>query len=94
VVLAACLEGTLYFAASAGSRLLRNLQRQAAIAMTVVDRTHDLTIHGKARRVGSAAAVPDLLRELHGLSRRGQFTPEGWDGDVYAVQIERIFLSR
>jgi hypothetical protein len=94
VVLAACLDGTLHFTASAGSLLLRNLERRAAIAMTVVDRNHDLTVRGEAIRVGSASTVPDLMRELHGLSRRDQFTPEGWEGYLYAVRIERIFLSR
>jgi len=63
--LAAWSDDTVYFAASTGSMLFRNPQRRAAIAMTVLDRTHDLTIHSAARRVGSAAAVPDLLRELH-----------------------------
>jgi hypothetical protein len=94
VVLAACLDGTVHFTASSGSILLRNLERRAGIAMTVVDRDHDLTIHGEALRVGHATQVPDLLRELHGLSRRGQFTPETWEGSLYAARIERIFLSR
>ena len=94
VVLAACREGTVYFAASRGSLLLRNLERHTAIAMTVADRNHDLIIQGEAERVGKASAVPNLLRDLRGLSRRGQFTPEGWDGYLYSVRIERIFLSR
>jgi pyridoxine/pyridoxamine 5'-phosphate oxidase len=94
VVLAACLEGTVYFAASQGSLLLRNVERHNAIAMTVADRAHDLAIQGEATRVGKASAVPDLVRDLHGLSRRGQFTPEGWEGYLYEVRIERLFLSR
>jgi hypothetical protein len=89
-----CLVGTVYFAASQGSLLLRNLERHIAIAMTVADRAYDLTIQGEAGRVGDASTVPDLLRDLHGLSRRGQFTPEGWKGYLYAVRIERLFLSR
>jgi pyridoxine/pyridoxamine 5'-phosphate oxidase len=94
VVLTACLEGIVYFAVSVGSVLLRNLEREAAMAMTVADREHDLTIHGEAERLGKASDLPDLVKELNRLSRRGQFIPREWNGYLYAVRIERIFLSR
>jgi pyridoxine/pyridoxamine 5'-phosphate oxidase len=94
VVLTACMDGTVYLTASVGSVLLRNLRQEAAISMTIADRDHDLTIHGRAEPLGKAADLPDLLEELHGLSRRGQFIPRNWDGYLYAVGVERIFLSR
>jgi pyridoxine/pyridoxamine 5'-phosphate oxidase len=94
VVLTACLDGTVYFAASDGSLLLRNLERQPVVSMTVTDRDHDLTIHGHVDRVGRARDLAELVNKLHKLSRRGQFIPRDWDGDIYVVHIDRIFLSR
>jgi pyridoxine/pyridoxamine 5'-phosphate oxidase len=94
VVLTACLDGTVYFTASDGSLLLRNLQQQPAASMTVTDRDHDLTIHGHVDRLGRASDLPELVNKLHGLSRRGQFIPRDWDGFLYAVHIDRIYLSR
>ena len=93
VVLSACLQGTVIFTATTGSVLLSNLKRQPAISMTVTDRDHDLTIHGEAERMGKAGELVDLVRELSGLSRRGYFLPRGWDGYLYRVRIDRIFLS-
>src|SRR3989442_796843 len=75
VVLAACMDGTVYLTASVGSLLLRNLQREPALSMTIADRDHDVTIHGRAEPVGRASDVPGVVRDLHALSRRGQFVP-------------------
>lgn len=94
VGLAACVHGRVIFTASLGSLLLRNLERQPAISMTVTDRAHDLTIHGRSRRLGKAAELADLVRDLDALARRGQFIPRGWKGYLYQVELERIFLSR
>ena len=93
VVLAACMDGTMYFTASIGSLLLRNLRRQPAVAITIADREHDVTIHGQAVPLGKASDLAELVSELHSLSRRGQFIPRDWDGYMYAVRIGRIFLS-
>lgn len=94
VVLAACLRGDVHFTASAGSVLLGNLRRDPAVSLTVADRDHDLTIHGRAESLGRASDVPDLVDELHRLSRRGQFIPREWDGYLFVTTIDRIFLSR
>jgi pyridoxine/pyridoxamine 5'-phosphate oxidase len=94
VVLAACLDGTLHFTASLGSVLLRNLQRQPAVSMTIADRDHDLTVHGHGEALGKASDLAALVAELHALSRRGQFLPRDWDGYIYAVGVDRIFLSK
>ncbi len=93
VVLTACLQGTVIFTATSGSVLLRNLERQPAMSMTVTDRDHDLTIHGEAERLGKAGDLVDLVRELSALSRRGYFLPRAWDGYLYRVRMDRIFLS-
>lgn len=94
MVIAACLEGTVHLTASDGSVLLANLRRRPYISMTVADRDHDVTIHGRADPVGRASDLPELVRDLHALSPRGQFVPRDWDGYLYRVQIERIFISR
>ncbi|TML93821.1 MAG: hypothetical protein E6G06_00630 [Actinobacteria bacterium] len=79
MVRAACREGTVYFAASRGSLLLGNLERHAAIAMTVADRDHDLTIQGDAERVGIASAVPNTRGPTGALSTRPIHAGElGW----------------
>lgn len=94
VVLTACMKGTLHFTATIGSALLHNLERRPAIAMTVTDRDHDLTVVADGDRLGKASELPDIVRSLHRLSPRGQFTPRDWDGYLYVVRIQRIFLSR
>jgi pyridoxine/pyridoxamine 5'-phosphate oxidase len=94
VVLVACREGSVYFTASRGSQLLRNLRHRPHVAMTVADRDHDLTLFGEAESLGLARDLPDLVRRLDHLSRRGRFIPQDWDGFLYQVDIERIFLSR
>ncbi len=93
VTLTACLHGRVIFTATTGSLLLRNLERQPAISMTVTDRDHDLTIHGEAEGLGKAGELVDLLSELDALSRRGYFLPKGWNGRLYRARIDRIFLS-
>jgi Pyridoxamine 5'-phosphate oxidase len=93
VVLSACLNGDLYFTAAVGSLLLGNLRRRSAISMTITAPEHDLTIHGEAESLGKASDLPELVEALHRLSRRGQFLPRDWDGFLYAVRIDRIFLS-
>jgi hypothetical protein len=62
--------------------------------MTIADRDHDLTALGKAIRHGKASDPPELVRDLHAVSGRGQFTPRNWHGFLYQMRIERIFLSR
>jgi hypothetical protein len=94
VVLAACLGDRVHFAVSRGSVLLGNLERRPDVALTIVDRDHDLTLFGEALKLGTASELPGLVDELHALSPRGQFTPRDWNGYLYAVRVERIFLSR
>jgi hypothetical protein len=75
IALAACLDGTVYLLATDGSQLLRNLRHQTAVSMTVADREHDLTLHGRANELGRARDLEELVSKLHALSRRGQFLP-------------------
>ncbi|HMC52303.1 MAG TPA: pyridoxamine 5'-phosphate oxidase family protein [Acidimicrobiales bacterium] len=93
LVLAACDDGTFIFTASPGSALLRNLRRLPDIALTVTAAEHDVTVRGSAEHLGQAAALDELLERLHSLSKRGRFTPPGWEGELYAVAVEKIFAS-
>ena len=48
---------------------------------------------GKAVRMGSALELGALIAELADASHAGKFTPEGWDGDVYRVDLRRLFAN-
>jgi hypothetical protein len=37
--------------------------------------------------------APDLMARLAAASAGGSFTPAGWDGSIYRIEIERIFAS-
>ncbi len=94
MTLCACLDGTIYVTVSEGSLLRRNLIRRPDVAITVTDREHDITVFGRLHLEGRAAELPALMAALHALTRRGQFTPPGWNGWIHSVQMEKIFISR
>ena len=94
VTICGCLDGAFHFTVSDGSVLLRNLERQPAVAITVTDREHDLTAMGDAARAGRVGELPDLVRRLSAAVTRGQFVPEGWDGWIYTLPPAKVFLSR
>ena len=93
LVLAACDDGMLIFTASPGSALLRNLRRSAGVALTVTAAEHDVTVRGRAERLGRASELEELLDRLHSLSKRGRFTPPDWEGELYSVSIEKVFAT-
>ncbi len=92
-VLAACCRGTIYFSATKGSILLANLRQREDVALTVTDPVHGVIADGRAMLAGRAQDVPDLVRELDGAVIRGRLLPPGWDGYIYALEIERIFAN-
>ncbi len=61
--------------------------------MTIAAPEHDLTIHGEAEAMGQAGDLPELVQALDRLSGRGRFLPRDWDGFLYVVRVDRIFLS-
>jgi nitroimidazol reductase NimA-like FMN-containing flavoprotein (pyridoxamine 5'-phosphate oxidase superfamily) len=93
VVLAACHDGTIIFTASPHSLLLANLRRHPSVALTVTNPEHDVIVRGRARLLGKAPDLPDLMDRLHRLSKKGRFTPENWPGYLYSITIEKIFMS-
>jgi pyridoxine/pyridoxamine 5'-phosphate oxidase len=93
IVLVACHDGTIVFTVSQRSRLLGDLKRSSRVALSVIAANHDVTVQGQAERLGKVGDLPELMRDLHRLSRKGRFTPHGWPGYLYAVAIDKIFAS-
>jgi hypothetical protein len=88
----ACLNGTIYFAVHQRSATWRNLQRNPSIAFTVSDRGHAVLGRGVATFAGSSTDTA-LIKRLARTGSLGLFTPEGWEGDVYAIEPTRLFAS-
>jgi hypothetical protein len=63
------------------------------VALSVIAANHDVIVQGRAELLGKAADLPELMRGLHRLSRKGRFTPHGWPGYLYAITIDKIFAS-
>jgi hypothetical protein len=93
LVVVACKDGVVHFTATPGSALLRDLERDERVALTVTDHVNGVMAQGRARRMGCGREVSGLIEELGVVLDRGRFTPEGWDGCVYAVEIDRLFAS-
>jgi pyridoxine/pyridoxamine 5'-phosphate oxidase len=93
IVLVACLDGTILFTVSLHSRLLGDLHRNSTVALSVLAANHDLIVQGRAEKLGRAGDLPELVLDLHRLSRKGRFTPHGWPGYLYAISIDKIFAS-
>jgi Pyridoxamine 5'-phosphate oxidase len=93
VVIAACIDGDIHFTVSDESVLQRNLARRPRVAFTACDRTHTLMGRGDAVLAARALDDPDLIARLASASDSGSFTPVGWDGSVYRLEIDRIFAS-
>jgi hypothetical protein len=93
VVISVCVDGEIYFTVSPRSALSRNLTRDNHIAFTVCDSTH--AVMGRCHAIFVTAALddPDLIRRLAAATPKGAFTPDGWDGHVYRIEIERIFAN-
>jgi hypothetical protein len=43
--------------------------------------------------VGAAADLADLISELAAATGRGTFTPPGWTGDIYRVDLRRLVAN-
>jgi hypothetical protein len=93
IVLMACHDGDIIFTASPRSRLLADLRRDDRMALTVIAPHHDVIAQGRGECLGKAADLPELMGQLHRLSRKGRFTPHSWPGYLYTVVIEKIFAT-
>jgi len=88
----ACLNGAIYFAVHRRSAMWRNLQRDPRVAFTVSDRGHAVLGRGVATFAGGSTDTA-LIKRLARTGSLGVFTPEGWEGDVYAIEPTRLFAS-
>ena len=88
----ACLNGTIHFAVHRRSATWRNLQRDPQIAFTVSDHGHAVLGRGVAVFAGSSTGSA-LIKRLARTGSLGLFTPEGWEGDVYAIEPTKLFAS-
>jgi hypothetical protein len=93
VVIAACIDGDIHFTVSDKSQLQRNLARSPRVAFTAADRSHTVMGRGDAVLAGRSLDAPELMARLAAASASGSFTPDGWHGSIYRIQIERIFAS-
>jgi hypothetical protein len=48
---------------------------------------------GTAIRVARSLEAPELVQRLADATVIGAFTPAGWDGLIYRIDLERIFAS-
>jgi pyridoxine/pyridoxamine 5'-phosphate oxidase len=93
VVIASVTDDDIYFTVTPGSVLARNLAVNNRIAISVCDRVHAVMGQGRAVRVGAASGLEPLIAQLTAASRSGRFTPEGWNGDIYRVDLRRLFAN-
>ena len=93
VVIGACVDEMIYFTVAPQSLLARNLAHTPHAAFTICDRSHAVMGKGVAVLVTRSLDDPDLIARLAAATEQGVFTPAGWDGLVYRIEIERIFAS-
>ena len=93
VVIAASADDEIYFTVNPSSVLARNVLDNERIAVSVCDTKDAVMAQGRAVRVGPALELVELIRRLGALISSGQFTPDGWDGDVYRVDLKRLVAN-
>ncbi|MGH9132800.1 MAG: pyridoxamine 5'-phosphate oxidase family protein [Ilumatobacteraceae bacterium] len=93
VVICACADGAIHFTVASRSLMARNLAHSPHVAFTISDRTHAVMGKGVAVLVGRSLDDPALIERLAAATERGTFTPPGWDGLVYRIEVDRIFAN-
>jgi hypothetical protein len=93
VVIGGCLGDDIYFTVTPESTLARNLGTNDRLAFSVAEGTNAVMGQGRGVVVGRSLEQAGLVGELSNASRAGRFTPEGWDGLLYRIDIRRIFAS-
>jgi Pyridoxamine 5'-phosphate oxidase len=93
VVIAACVDGVIHFTVSDDSLLRRNLVQSSRVAFTACDRAHAVMGRGDAVPVARSLQDPELLARLAAATDADSFTPAGWDGSIYRIEIGRIFAN-
>lgn len=89
-VIAACLDEVIHFTVAPGSILERNIGHQPRIGFTIVGQQRSAMGQGDAVFVARSLEADDLLASLDQASGAGRFTPEGWDGSIYRIELRRL----
>ena len=87
------MRDEIYFTVNPDSVLARNLGGNDRVAVSVCDSVHAVMSQGRAVRVGAAPELADLVGELAEAAQSGTFTPPGWDGDIYRVDLRRLVAN-
>ena len=93
VVIAASVDDAIFFTVAPQSVLARNLAGNDRIALSVCDRSHSVMAQGRGQRVGAAQDLSELIARLASVTRSGIFTPDGWDGDIFRVELRRLVAN-
>jgi hypothetical protein len=93
VVIGAVVDDVIHFTVAPRSLLARNLAHSPHVAFTICDRTHAVMGKGVAVLAARSLDDPDLIARLAVATAHGSFTPPGWDGLIYRVEVDRIFAS-
>ena len=93
VVIAGCHDETIYFTVTPSSTMARNLEARPDLAFTVCFGDRSIMGQGCGIEVGPAEEHPELLAELAAAALTGSFTPPGWHGVLYRIDIRRIFAG-
>ena len=90
VVIAACAGEDIYFTVTPGSVMARNLADRPSLAFTICYGDRAVMGQGTGVLVGEARDLEQLIATLAACCLGGAFTPPGWEGLVYRIEIKRI----
>ncbi|MFA5775745.1 MAG: pyridoxamine 5'-phosphate oxidase family protein [Ilumatobacteraceae bacterium] len=93
VVIAGSVDQGIYFTVAPSSLLARNMVSNDRVAFSVCDSHHAVMGQGRGVRVGKAPELRSLIEKLAKASNASRFTPDGWDGDLFTIDIRRIFAN-
>jgi pyridoxine/pyridoxamine 5'-phosphate oxidase len=93
VVIAGSVDEAIFFTVAPTSVLARNVVRNDRIAFSICDTRHAVMGQGRGLRVGNASELDSLIGRLASASPGGRFTPDGWDGDMFTIEIRGIFAN-
>lgn len=93
VVIAACVDDDIYFTVTPESVMARNLAARNKMAFSVCYADKAIMGQGVAVLLGEAGELKELMSALAKTSKAGGFTPPGWEGMMYRIDLRRIFTG-
>ncbi|MCP3989566.1 MAG: hypothetical protein GY724_10860 [Actinomycetia bacterium] len=91
VVIAGCDDDSIYFTVTPSSTMARNLAARPELAFSICYADRSIMGQGTGILVGQAEKLNDLLNNLS--PSGSDFTPPGWKGHIYRIEISRIFAG-